>query len=172
MISSAARIFLVLSSGSTCYSVTSPAMFFYFQIISILLLPQALSVCTLHIILSSSLGLWSFFVVFYPIFWAGSLRGTFCRMWETSGLAFYSRAPEFIFCHPTSLYRSIKWYATVHRLSRRLWPGTNLQSVLWFWNHKHNMLGAQSCSSSKQPSLFSMADAIWSTWLHLLIIRR
>lgn len=24
--------------------------------------------------------------------------------------------------------------------------GTNLQSVLWFWNYKHNMLGAQSSS--------------------------
>lgn len=67
------------------------------------------------------------------------------RTCETSGPAFYSTSSLFIFCHPTVFLCRSTWYATMHTLSRRPWPGTNLQSVLWFWNHKHNMLGAQSC---------------------------
>ena len=121
-------------------------MFFYFKVISILLLPQALPVCTLHIILSSSLWLWIFFVlIFYPKFWAGSLNGIFLECMRYQDLAFTLEHHYLFLPSNFFLYRS-RWYATVHRLSRRLWPGTHLQSVLWFWNHKHNMLGIQSCS--------------------------
>lgn len=41
----------------------------------------------------------------------------------------------------------------MHRLSRRCWPGTNLQSVLWFLNHKHSMLGMELSNSVLQTSI-------------------
>lgn len=72
VISPIARIFLVLSSekksaGSTCHSVTFPVKFFYFKMISILLLPQALPLCNLHIIYHLHCGFVGFFG-FYPKF--------------------------------------------------------------------------------------------------------
>lgn len=123
-------------------------MFFYFKIISILL-PQALPVCTLPIIwhLHHGFGFCFFLFCFHPKFWAGSLGGMFLNCVRHQDLPFTLKHQDlfFSFCHPTFLCRST-WYAPVHRLPRRLWPGTNLQSVFWFWSHKHDMLGAQSCS--------------------------
>lgn len=68
-------------------------MFFYFKIISVFLLPQALPLCTLRIILPSSL--WLFGVLLQVLSWQPEKR--IPSMGETSGLAFYSRAPEFYF---------------------------------------------------------------------------
>lgn len=84
------------------------------------------------------------FVCFHPKFWAGSLGGMFLEHVRHQALPFTLKHQDLFFCHPTFLCRST-WYATVHRLSRRVWPGTSLRSVLWVWSHKHNMLGAQSC---------------------------
>lgn len=79
--------------------------------------------------------------LFYPAFSAGSMKGLFLecvRHWDLSFTLEHCYLLSAILCRST-------WYATLHMLSRRHWPGTNLQSVFWFWNHKHNMLGVQSC---------------------------
>lgn len=99
--------------------------------------------------LASSSWLWVLFFLFcfHPKFRAGSLGGMFLNCVRHQDLPFTLKHQDlfFSFCHPTFLCRST-WYAPVHRLPRRLWPGTNLQSVFWFWSHKHDMLEAQSCS--------------------------
>lgn len=73
------------------------------------------------------------------------MRGVFLECVRHQDLPFTLHHRYLFFCHPTVFLCRSTWYATMHTLSRRPWPGTNLQSVLWFWNHKHNMLGAQSC---------------------------
>ena len=59
-------------------------------------------------------------------------------------------------------------------LARMLCPRTNILPVLWVLNHKYSMLGVEQnlILSPKQAALFSLADAVWFTWLGLLIIWR
>ena len=59
-------------------------------------------------------------------------------------------------------------------LARTLCPRTNILPVLWVLNHKYSMLGVEQnlILSPKQAALFSLADAVWFTWLGLLIIWR
>lgn len=58
--------------------------------------------------------------------------------------------------------------------ARTHWPRTNILPVLWVLNHKYGMLGMKQnlILSPKHAALFSLADAVWFTWLGLLIIWR
>lgn len=74
-------------------------------------------------------------------------------------LASYPRVNAVYFCHQTfnahafSMQRCIGCQGDADL-------GTNLQSVLWFLNHKHGMLGMELSNSVLQTSsLFSLPDA-------------
>lgn len=160
------------SAGSTCYSVTFPVMFFYFKIISILLLPQALTVCTLHIILSSSLWLWGWvFFASYPKFWAGSLRGTFLECARHQDLPF-TLEYRYLFFAIQLFYAGAfdmqqctgcQGDSDLGQISNLYFGFGTINTTCW---------ELSPALPSKQASLFSTADAVWFTRLHLLIMRR